>query len=218
MIQKLFSEEKHEPKAEKPKEEVVKVVPYGLKDGMVYCARIKGKIYFIGDLKHCEQEDIFYNVRIMAKMLEGKKSSIHKNYQKEDGVDYREAYTMPEFEKEADTYNEDIYLFENGEMKLVRKWVEKKEKNWLDMRDREKDENGIIKLSDEEILDFPITTLRCWKFNKFGTDCYTNDKGESDYCCPACPCSEECHSGKQTPLEKRYFQLKPNKNTLASFS
>lgn len=90
--------------------------------------------------------------------------------------------------------------------KMNKKMTE--EKNWLDFRDREKDENGIIQLTDEELTDIPLTTIRCWKFNKFGSDSYTNEKGESDFCCPNCPCSEQCHNCTQTPLEKRYNQLK----------
>lgn len=94
---------------------------------------------------------------------------------------------------------------------------ETEKKDWLDYRDREKDEEGIIKVTDEELLNFPLTTIRCWKFNKFGTDCYTNDLGESDYCCPNCICGDLCHSQDETPLEKRYNELKPNKSKLGFF-
>jgi hypothetical protein len=79
-------------------------------------------------------------------------------------------------------------------------------KDWLDFRDREKDEQGIIKLSDEEILDIPLLVLRCWKFNKFGSDYLSN--GESEYSCPNCPCAELCHKQEITPLERRYNKLK----------
>lgn len=86
-----------------------------------------------------------------------------------------------------------------------------KEKNWLDFSDREKDE-GIIRLTDEELKEIPLTTIRCWKFNKFGNDWGTNEKGESDYCCCNCHCADLCHSQKRTPLEIRYNKLKFEEN------
>jgi hypothetical protein len=89
-------------------------------------------------------------------------------------------------------------------------WIEK---NWLDYSDRERDDNGIIKITDGELLEIPLNTIRCWRFNLEGLGAYLDEKGESGYMCPKCKYHDKCHSNEKTPLEERYEKLKGNKVT-----
>lgn len=55
--------------------------------------------------------------------------------------------------------------------------------------------------------------MMCWREFKTGLDCYTNDKGESDFMCPSCPkeFADLCHKQIPTPPEKA-FQDRHNLN------
>lgn len=88
-------------------------------------------------------------------------------------------------------------------------------------------ENGILKLTDEQLQRIPLTDLRCWRFNRTGHDFLESNEEESEYmCCKSC---EECtgcngHGGKdlEAPLYKRWEKLQGIKTevqtTLFGFS